>query len=429
MKKAVVSFILLVGLLFSSNFCFASKKTAAAIKIDNGYYKVINNITKNEVSVDLPAIKHKDCINLSYLKEDYKLNLITDICNTKLQQNVNKCNLSQKYYIINKILKMGFDMQVALNYVFPSLKRQVEELSSKLLILPQDATPVAGSDNNIYFKERTIGKVLDVDKLYSDIYKSLLTDDKIIIKTITTYADHTIADIKDNYKLAGSFYTSFESSGEARRSNIKTACNAINGKIIKNGETFSFNQTTGPRGEENGYKQAKIIVDNKYTEGFGGGVCQVSTTLYNACLLAGLDITEVHNHSLPASYVNPCFDAMVNTGSSDLKITNNTGYDCIITASANNNKCKVVIYGAKPEYKIVRRYEKYQTLPALDDIIETDASKYEIVEPGKHQISYGAEGFKARGYLDYYNGDILVKSKKIRDNTYNPKRGVVLIIE
>lgn len=425
MKKQVVSFILLSFMLLGG-FSACPKSTAKGL--DNGYKSVLDNISNLPVINTLNA--NTNSIECEFKNKTYKLNLQTDIYNTKMQQNVNKCNLVQKKYIIDKILKMGFNMQVALNYVFPSLKRQVEQISANLLILPQDAKPVADNSNNISFKECTEGQVLDLDKLYNDIYNNLLTGDKINLSTIITNAEYKISDIKKNYKLAGSFYTTYETSGQARKSNIKTACSAINGIIIKNGETFSFNSATGPRGAENGYKEAKIIVNNKYTEGFGGGVCQVSSTLYNACLLAGLDITEVHNHSLPASYVNPCFDAMVNTGSSDLKVTNNTGYDCIITASANNNRCKVVIYGKPPEYKIVRRFEKYQTLPMPDDIIETDASKYEgEIVPGRHQIAYGAEGFKARGYLDYYNGDILVKSKKIRDNTYNPKQGIVLIVE
>jgi hypothetical protein len=111
-----------------------------------------------------------------------------------------------------------------------------------------------------------------------------------------------------------------------------------------NGE-FSFNKTVGARTEKNGYKVSKIIVGGEFVDGVGGGVCQVSTTLYNAVLLAGLNITECHPHSLPVSYVAPSFDAMVNSGSSDLRFINNTYNPIIIKAFADGTTLKIEIWG------------------------------------------------------------------------------------
>ena len=200
--------------------------------------------------------------------------------------------------------------------------------------------------------------------------------------------------------------------------------------VLEDGEILSFNATTGIRNAESGYMSAKIISGGTFTEGFGGGVCQVSTTLYNACLLSGLEIQEVHNHSLPVSYVEPSFDAMVNVGSSDLVIRNNSGGRIIFTTSYENDICKVKIFGKKNKYKITRFSEKTKIIPAEEEEIVTDTSKvieYGLAVGEEIRISYAKDGFCSNGYLNYYdkNGN-LVKTQKIRSNRYNPTRGIVV---
>ena len=176
---------------------------------------------------------------------------------------------------------------------------------------------------------------------------------------------------------------------------------------------------------------AKIISGGTFVEGFGGGVCQVSTTLYNACLLAGLEILEVHNHSLPVSYIEPSFDAMVNLGSSDLKIKNNTGNKIVITTSSKDDICKVVIFGKSNEYKIERKSKKVKNLPSSNEkIIEYDLKKYGISDLSNGEekiISNAKDGLISQGFLNFYNiNGELVKSQKIRETVYNPTKQVVV---
>jgi vancomycin resistance protein YoaR len=167
-----------------------------------------------------------------------------------------------------------------------------------------------------------------------------------------------------------------------------------------------------------------------FVEGYGGGVCQVSTTLYNACLLAGLEVLEVHNHSLPVSYVESSFDAMVNIGSSDLKIKNNSGGKIIITTSFENDVCKVKIFGKPNKYKIKRISEKIKEIEAPPDMIETDVFKYpdHKLEVGEERrISYSKKGLVSKGVLEYYdNSGRFVKSEIIRKDTYAPTKGIIL---
>lgn len=209
-----------------------------------------------------------------------------------------------------------------------------------------------------------------------------------------------------------SFSTNFKTSSSERKNNIKTALSAFDGLVLDDGEVLSFNETTGIRDEKSGYKQAKIISNGTFVLGYGGGVCQVSTTLYNACLLSGLEILEVHGHSLPVSYVEPSFDAMVNTGSSDLVIRNNSGGKIIFTTSSENDVCKVKIFGLKNKYKITRFSEKIKIIPAI-----TENSNNETIH-----VSYPKNGYISNGYLNYYDSSgNLIMSKRVRNNDkYNP---------
>ena len=155
-------------------------------------------------------------------------------------------------------------------------------------------------------------------------------------------------------RLRAEFYTNYKSSSAERKNNIALASKSLNNVFVDVGGEFSFNRTVGARTEKRGYQKAKIIVKGEFTEGVGGGVCQVSTTLYNAILLAGLKVTEYHAHSLPVSYVAPSFDAMVNSGSADLRFVNNTHNPIIIKTKADGETLKVQILG-EPMQEVYKR--------------------------------------------------------------------------
>jgi len=124
-----------------------------------------------------------------------------------------------------------------------------------------------------------------------------------------------------NEQLA-TFTTEFDLNDEGRTNNIEKAAESINETILQPGEIFSFNETVGPTIEKHGYMEAIIFVDGEKERGFGGGVCQVSSTLYNAVLEIDLEVTERHPHSRPVFYVEEGKDAATSYGSVDLKFKN-----------------------------------------------------------------------------------------------------------
>ena len=234
-----------------------------------------------------------------------------------------------------------------------------------------------------------------------------------------------------NITLKSSFKTDFSSSISSRKNNIKKAMSSIDGVVLYPDEVFSFNKTTGVRNEKNGYMKAKTIKNGSYFEEYGGGVCQVSTTLYNAALLADLEILEVNPHSLPVSYIEPCFDAMVNEGSSDLLIKNNTELPIIIACSNKNDQCLINIYGIKNKFNIKRIGKKIEEIEnnKFEKIYDYQSVGFDKpIDKGKQVvISKGKNGYKATGYLEYYKNDVLIKTKNIRSNTYYPTKEVILV--
>lgn len=136
------------------------------------------------------------------------------------------------------------------------------------------------------------------------------------------YASNNEKPRDDSYKVLGEFSTAFNPKAVSRNENIRLAADNLNETIILPGEIFSYNETVGPTTKEKGYRLARIFIRGNERKGYGGGVCQVSTTLYNAALEAEMDIVERHPHSKEVKYVEKGKDAAVSYGGIDLKFAN-----------------------------------------------------------------------------------------------------------
>ncbi len=224
------------------------------------------------------------------------------------------------------------------------------------------------------------------------------------------------------------FYTSYSKSSESRKSNIVLAAKAINGTLIDVGGEFSFNRTVGERTTARGYKAAKIISGGKFVDGVGGGVCQVSTTLYNAALLGGLKITEYHAHSLSVSYVAASFDAMVNSGSADLKFVNNTDNPVLLFAKADGKKLTVSVYGEPMREKYERRsvIKSYIPVPQAEIVKASEGEYPDLYEGEQRVLSYGKQGLKSEGYIIKTVDGKPVASFKLRSDSYGALRPVIV---
>ena len=223
--------------------------------------------------------------------------------------------------------------------------------------------------------------------------------------------------------VLGSFSTRYDASNKSRATNIELACEAINGKVLMPGEVFSFNGTVGNTTAAKGYMLAGAYSAGELVQNYGGGVCQVSSTIYNVALYANLEIVERYNHSAVVSYVDPGRDATISYGSRDFKFKNNREYAVKLNARATNGILEVEIRGIfeKEEYEIEIVSEKTETIPCnvkykYDSNLEVGQ---EVVE------TIGANGAKSIAYLVVKkNGKILSKSV-LSEDSYNPMTRVV----
>ncbi|WP_284139318.1 MULTISPECIES: VanW family protein [unclassified Virgibacillus] len=148
-------------------------------------------------------------------------------------------------------------------------------------------------------------------------------------------------------KKIGSFKTFFRQENEERSHNIWLAAKAINNHVVFPGETFSFNKVVGKRTEKRGYERAPVIVRGELAEDIGGGICQVSSTLFNAVNLRGIEIIERYSHSREVPYVPPGKDATVSWWGPDFSFKNNFNQPILIRAQAKNGKMEIHIFSSE----------------------------------------------------------------------------------
>lgn len=163
-----------------------------------------------------------------------------------------------------------------------------------------------------------------------------------LAKTMPTVTDEQV---RERTARLSAYTTYFDGENAPRAHNIRLAAKMISGCVLAAGGQFSFNGRVGGRTAERGFMRAKVILNGEYTYGVGGGVCQMSTTLYNAALLAGFTVTEYHPHSLAVGYVSPSRDAMVSGTSCDLKFVNTSKCPAYIRVLTGKNYVRCEIYG------------------------------------------------------------------------------------
>ncbi len=249
-------------------------------------------------------------------------------------------------------------------------------------------------------------------------------DCEIVSLPIVVDKATTVGQLQQSTVVRATFTTEFPNSTSERVCNVKLATQSINGTTVGVGEIFSFNRVVGKRTADRGYKNAKVILDGAYVDGVGGGVCQVSTTLYNALLLAGINANACQ-HSLISHYVLEGFDAMVSDTGADLTFVNDTNSPIYIQGFVQNKSVTFTIYGLPNEYQIVR--ESVKQVTPFDTVEIVDKQKYPqlIYADQTMVITNGSDGVKTQSYLKYYQNGYLIKTKLLRKNSYKKVDRVV----
>jgi len=218
-----------------------------------------------------------------------------------------------------------------------------------------------------------------------------------------------------------SSYTTYFSTNSVnnynRSINIRLAAESIDGTLLLPGEEFSFNKIVGPRTAERGYKTAHVFVAGQIRDGTGGGVCQVSTTLYNAVLRANLKVTERHNHMFTVGYVPLGHDAAVSYGYADLVFTNTTAYPLQIIAKVSSNNALTFTIKSTNDYpglKVKLATKTISTTPVKVIYIDDNT----LPRGTETVLEKGMDGYVVDTYIRVYNGDTLIKEEKLHRSVY-----------
>ena len=216
-------------------------------------------------------------------------------------------------------------------------------------------------------------------------------------------AEEEAAALSEGEALLSSCTTYFSEENVGRAHNIRLAAERISGIVLSPRESFSFNAAVGERTEENGFSEAPVIERGEYVPGTGGGVCQVSSTLFHAALEGGLRVSESHPHSLSVSYLPPSLDAMVSKWS-DLKLLNARPSPVRMEAEAKNGALTVRLYGTPDGLRYRAESVTLASLPLPEG------------EEGK-------EGLVSESFLCVYGeGGELISRTRVRKDVYAPKK-------
>ena len=343
----------------------------------NNAYKVgrTGNLLQNDLTI----------LQTKFQKKQFTLNLTLDIESLKKQLQDISGKLPDKvkessYYIegSNLILTKGETGAVV----------DVDKTASEIIEQIQNLN-VKNNTIEIATEEKS-PSALDIDSIHSELYseakdayftqnpysiypsengvdfaisindaKAMLQEDKdeysIPLKVLYPSVTTNMLGTEAFPNLLSQYSTSYSTRNQKRTTNLRLAANKINGTVLMPGETFSYNKVVGERTIAAGYQEAPIYVSGKVVDGLGGGICQITTTLYNAVVYANLEIVERSNHQFVPSYAPASRDATVVYGSIDFKFKNNRNYPIKILCSVQNGIANFQIYGLKTDndYEVV----------------------------------------------------------------------------
>lgn len=299
----------------------------------------------------------------------------------------------------------------------------LDSIYTKIHTEPKDAT---------YTKEpfTVIPHVNGVDfGISMDEAKALILEDKesYIIPLKITVPSITINNIGSEAfpDLLATYSTNFSARNVNRTTNIKLSSNKINGTVLMPGDTFSYNTTVGQRTAAAGFKSAAVYAGGQVTTGIGGGICQVSSTLYNSVLLSNLEIVERYNHGFNPGYVPAGRDATVSWGGPDFKFKNSRKYPIKIISTVSGGTITTKIFGVKEEneYEVeiqsyITGYIQYKTINQNDASLNVGQTKV---------IESGSNGCKSVCYRILKQNGQVVSKKLLSNDTYNPHNRVVAV--
>lgn len=323
----------------------------------------------------------------------------------------------------------GVNLVTTASYDRDAVRAIVDEIAAYVTRDPIDAQIQAFDYNTrtFSFTESQPGVTLDRDLLYQRVTAALDRWEKgtvVTVDPVITEPKITKEQLTANFNLIAA-YTTDTTKDSNRNTNIDLACKAINGTALMPGETFSFNEATGQRTTAKGYKSAGAIAAGQSIEEVGGGICQVSSTLFNAVARANLEIVSRSPHAWPSTYVNIGEDATVNWPNLDFKFKNNTQSPVFVIAYYKDRKMSAEIWGMSLGNGV--------SIDLQSQVVKTMDPPYEVNYKYNPNLPYGTQKttVKARtGYVVetdkvWYQNGKEIKRELLHTSTYRAYQQVI----
>lgn len=287
----------------------------------------------------------------------------------------------KRFFDLNKNSK---NLEIKSLYNENKLSEKIQNISDLINVDMKNAKVYISDSGNISVSSATIGKELDIASTKESIYDAIKNKDYKSIDLKVNIKEPKISTeaVKSVNTLLAEFSTKFSTKDSNRVTNVVLSAKATSDVLLMPGEEFSYNNLTGKRTTSNGYKDAPVIINGKLEQDVGGGVCQVSSTLFNSVLYSGLDVTSRRNHSLKSSYVSIGRDAMVSDGGSDFRFKNPYSHPVYIKNTVSNGVITSKIYGNISDKKNISiKVDPYTTegLDAAKTYIEYKDSNGKVI--------------------------------------------------
>ena len=385
--------------------------------IDHEIDRLENQTVRLNVGKQSPEVKLKDLglvvSDASALQEAYDIGRKGSLRN----KVVTKMSAAKG---INFELSHTWDDQKLID----SLTRTLEGFNDPATDASFDIT----TQNTMSIKSEHVGFVFNPETLASqikglDIYKPL---PEIKVDFKEQFPKLTALQLEEQ-KITGllaSYTTHFDSTQIARSENVRLAAKAMDMSVIKPGDTLSFNKIVGERTVQGGYKDAYIIVNGQFVQGLAGGICQVSSTLYNTGLLANLQVTQRTNHDLAISYVPLGQDATVAFPDLDLKFNNNTGGYLLVRTKTSSNSITIELYGkVKPGQEVFISNTTESVIPAQEqrEVDETMAHGTSVVK------QHGQPGYIVKSLRTVKVNGKEVSSEPLKQSVYKALPTIIAV--
>jgi len=417
------------------------------------YSVSIKGITKDWDNKIYPGVTVQD-INLGGMTKEEAKNKLTETFNNAIEKKKMQISIQDKQYeliysdimpkydidgTIEKAYNFGRDNGILKKYIIikngDNKKNEIpldfsyneEKLKEYEVKLQKDVTQTAKDasinieGNNFTVKPETEGKTVNLDtldqKLKENINGEINSENKVTVDVETTKPRVTKDDLSKIKGVMGTFTSNYSTSAPGRANNIEIATAAINGTVVMPGETFSFNDVVGPRTVERGYQEAGTYVGNKVEPGIGGGICQVSTTLYRAAMKANLRAIERTNHSMVVGYAQPGLDATVSYGYLDYKFKNIYDFPIYIKGTTVGKVVTYTVYGDSSALN-------GKTYDMANEVLETIPPETKVVpdstlpEGKEEKDGAGMTGYKVRSYQITYENGAEVKRDIVATDSY-----------